>query len=609
MDRQSLLEQKKKRLQELKQRRLAGASSDESVDQLLEQIQQRSISSSQYKRGIEIGIQVDLESLRPGNSAGTNTAFTNSVNFQPVPTKPEKECPTYDKAVQTSDISDVLPEKEEDVGSLAKDAANTSTEPSQKNSTTTEVQLATRFDHRLLNESLKESIKLLNKIKNVETVDLSKYSNQLNGEQKDSINGKDKGESPFQLVAESKKIQNRFVTSIDYSTHFPQLVVVAYYSTSKAKEGGLRDTTSSDPSGLSIVYSINKGTLFPEYILHSTLPVSVIQFDRNDSKRVIGGLLDGKIIIWDLKTHNSTSVPILPQLSTPTFSATANKFDTSSGLKFKHHIHPIVSIIQVILAGNNSIVSVSVDGIVNIWSSSFLASPKSDSIQLHIPKNVSDTLKTTAPLSVSSALLLGEQASSGTDEIEFINRIILSSPNGNLYVMNTKEEKGYIDKTLSLPKTEAKSWYSSSAIAIGKFEGSKDRSYIISSHSDWSLRIWTVDRTTPVAIIQGSDVVERFAVRPGDRFQIVTLSIVDAKPLLKFWDLESQLFSPIAELFVGQEKNIVTRVEFNPQGDNVILGYKDGSVEVWAVPENVLPQKKKSELDNGLTHYLEHIHK
>ncbi|ODV79566.1 WD40 repeat-like protein [Suhomyces tanzawaensis NRRL Y-17324] len=585
MDRQSLLEQKRQRLQELKLRRLGSPVNDEAKIELL--IQKLADTP---KVGVSIGVQVD-----PINHAVAEVLGL-AVEGHKAP-KIEKECLTYDKAVQTIPV--VIEHK-------TVSPQTTSPKPE------TEVILVVEdVNEEELNNAVKESIKLVHRI-NVSEIktDWVDYTKRLDNTSHTS-NKHTFDITPYTTHSHVEQTRNRPVCCMDFSPHHPELFVVAYSHS---------DLKNSSP-GLAIIYSVKEDKVFPEFYLHCTSSISCIKFDQVTSTKIIGGLSDGKIVIWNLEEINSRSVAVLPTLITPMFSMlTSHNSGHSSNIDFKHHTSAITSLIQLNIDGNDSIVSFSLDGTINTWSTNLLASPSLDSVKLAKdgPTNEFTNFKETFRILKAIALTSGDRTSHINLNIsgghQFLNDIVVVSDSGTLFQLSSQESQEFIKFSHEERVIEEDSYssYPNDITDFQKLPSGSRGPYLITSNLDWTFKIWSPSSKTPLMSIPTKSLVLRIAIRPNRNFQFVTLGLMSdsnlKKSVLEFWDLESTLFKPVFEIPVPGDIGFATTVSFNQDGSKLLAGFGDGSFIQWPIVEEslrtIIDAHRENKLDEGILYYL-----
>jgi dynein intermediate chain, cytosolic len=116
---------------------------------------------------------------------------------------------------------------------------------------------------------------------------------------------------------------DRAVTDVHWSPHYPELLLVAY-SARGCSATGDTDTASSssssvttaaataavvsnEPDGVVLVWSIATPAR-PELILHSSSAVLTARFHDFDSHLILGGLYSGQIVIWDMRANVNNNV-------------------------------------------------------------------------------------------------------------------------------------------------------------------------------------------------------------------------------------------------------------------------------------------------------------
>lgn len=141
--------------------------------------------------------------------------------------------------------------------------------------------------------------------------------------------------------------KGRSVTDIDWSTKFPELVVVSYSRS---------DATATDESdGLVLVWSLHLADR-PEFVFRAQTDVLTVCFSQFHPNLVIGGTYSGQIIIWDLRAKS------LPILKTPLSAA--------------GHTHPIYSLQMVGTQNAHNLITASTDGMICSWMLDMLARPQ-----------------------------------------------------------------------------------------------------------------------------------------------------------------------------------------------------------------------------------------
>ncbi|RCK66063.1 Cytoplasmic dynein 1 intermediate chain 2 [Candida viswanathii] len=425
----------------------------------------------------------------------------------------EKEVSRYDKAVQTIDLvsQEVVeaPELEQSVKFVDKQ----------------------EISETELNEALTKSIKLINKLHVTNTV-----------------------------VLENGKLAH--ITGDTTSG-------IEKWTTFDAKQGIVSIDSRSDSLAVAFtddatIYNASTATIFPEYYLNSLSQIEVLKFDKFNDGRIIGGLKNGGICIWEL---NDAEISLMPVLSTPLYTSVMNNKSVTL------HLSKIVFLTQLLIDGNVCIVSISQDGVLNIWSTNLLAEPKASfKVFANRESNIDG-------LQIASAVYIGSDEVVGTS---FISDVIISGNDGKLY--NATGELIHEDPSISMIHSLAK---------IGN--------YVVTSHSDWTIKLWTKDQIELFRDIPVPYIVEDIVLRPGKSasLQFATVghsNLTNGKLVVDIWDLKRKLYSSIATVMETDDE--ITSIAFNDVGDKLVVVAKN-SIIIYKV-DNSLKESKASDFDKGI---------
>jgi dynein intermediate chain len=554
MDRQSLLEEKRRRLAQLRQRRQE--TSPNLVEELLEKHQHAGGSGTKL---VNVGIQVDLK---------VEEITTVSA---PISSNDLKECLTFDKAVQATPIMYDEPVKtifvlepknsEPDLKSVPKPGPSQTVK--QKDTSYFETYCKSRPQELHSNHEFVTSFDVVNKV---------------------------------------PPVKGRKVNQIQFSAKFPELLVASYFPVDNSlSHSGAGDNDNS--SGLAIVYSIGESQFEPQFHLCCSSPISSIIFDKIEPNKIIGGLTDGRICIWNLNDSIAAKSEILPMLSSPLISTIIE-----SPFAVQQHILPIIALFQITDDGNNSVLSISLDGVLNVWSTNLLALPKQDSIRFD-PTEEDLSHFHEQPQIVKAILLDSEKVVSNRsqdtpDETRFLERLVVANGAGTIYKMSNMKTKKYVRSTHEIDSEIT----TSSTNAIVSLKPLLDK-YVITSNYDWHLRLWDLQSKHPIVDIPTDALVFLIAVRPKGQLQFVTVG-VDAQtthPLIQFWDLNKKLLGPLFDIPLVENDIIATSVSFDSRGDRLIIGFNDGSIISVEVSDKLLNQQIASQNvqpEDGINAYL-----
>lgn len=580
MDRQSLLEQKRQRLQELKLRRLtANTSPSKSIDDLIDSLQQQPKGKL-----VDVAIQVD--------SIVSSSTHTNPV--PPVVAKP-RSLNTYDKGIQVELVETKHP-------NIPKSDPVPEPIPAAKQ----EPEAAEE-----LNGSLVDSLKRLNRVL-AQDADLPSLFADFT---KVAVTEATIESQPQYSVEQIlPPVPGRRVADIDISSEFIVVAYTAFHQDPKTADSAANRIRYAP--GLAIIYSIRANKPLPEFFLESSTPISKIRFERPSVTKIVGGLNDGKIVIWDVTNTEPNKINVLPSLKSSLLASIGSTIKTqsnTSSVKFIHHTSEIV-FLDIISTdsssgGSSSIISISKDGVLNIWSTNFLASPKLNSIKLCVPSKL-DFLQTkyVESMFVEKALLLennimtaSKSLANHSPEYRFLDRVVVGTSSGKMYKLTNDKTNGFIDTTYDVEPNKFDTFVANKASSIIELHH-KNEPFIVTSHYNWTLQIWRLTSVTPIVTIPTSSLIIDSCPRPNHPLQFVTVgTIKDSKllPIVLFWDLGVNLMTPLFEVSLpAQDTTYANPVRFNTDGSKLLIGLNDASVVVWDIDDAALAQEYDSVGDN-----------
>jgi len=172
--------------------------------------------------------------------------------------------------------------------------------------------------------------------------------------------------------------QNRDVTDMDWSPLHTELMLCGYHMATSSPLGQQKGSTAvknispdDSPSdslapragelmsdGLALVWNLAMPSR-PEHIFTCGSPVTTVRFHPTESPLIIGGCQSGQVVVWDVRAGR---MPV--QKSSLVTTASGNS---------KGHTHPICA--MQIVEGNTGLVTAATDGRVNFWSLANLRDP------------------------------------------------------------------------------------------------------------------------------------------------------------------------------------------------------------------------------------------
>lgn len=573
IDRQALLEQKRQRLLELRQRRLqkeeeerASKSEEEIVTPEPENNMTLNEDLPKKIERVDFAVQVG----QPGQS----TTFYNAA-------KPSLII-RFDKAIQVLFDDD----SDEDNGETVEPEIEKVLEPEIP-------EPSEPLKAEVVNETL------LTKLESELHFPFSKLRLGIK-EEKDL---RPAGDSPFTQIHLLDGFVQRPIVDIQTTSQFPDLVLVAY----GPSETRMPDLAS--PKGLAIIYNVASESPFPEFFLHATSTITSIVFDKTDAFRIVAGMNNGRLVLWDLTNVKPNQLSVTPSLQTSLLAS----YHGLSQKGIKHHTNRIVKIEQPeVNSASPSVVSVCAKGIINVWSLSILAFPKLPSrivredgdSKIHSSVDTNDVL-------ITSAFRFQDDSSYHAPEFRFLNNTYLGCDRGEIFKLKNGKDGTLIDKTLN--DEQAKASVLSLAEMVWKQDSTR-YNIIVSSHLDWSLRFWHYSSPEPLFEIPTQNLISKILKRPGYDFQFAALNTFSppkASTSVDFWDLEIRILGPICTVPLEDDFGKALLIAFNSEGNVLIVGSKTGKLAIWKIdgPQlaKVVEQKTNRDIDGGIMHYMSSV--
>lgn len=567
MDRQALLEQKRQRLQELKQRRSELAALP-SID-----------LKAPVAVKVDFAVQVDLPT---------------HIQQTPVHTIYEQpNAPRFDKAVQT-DFENEEEEKHEEIEVTHSPVE----EPQEIEPTPQEI-----VEETLQTELEKTSLHF-------------KFSDLRLGVKDLAAAAEVDTKEPFSITHGISDFLDRPISGVATSAKFPNVVLVSY-----GKPKSQRKTDHITHSqGLAIVFNRDATPMVPEFFLQCTSAITQIQFNVADPFKVIAGLQNGHVVIWDLTDINPSQISVLPTLQTTSLTSLGEKIN----LNYVRHTLPIVLLQQLDLANQltSGFVSVCADGIINLWSPNFLAFPKADSAKLSTSEKLKDRICATDALLLSSQMRVADDKHV-RPELRFLDQLLVGSTDGKVYRLSsrgTDSNRGNVAQIYSETETQTDDSFIESpyvllsVTCLAELRISVSKSLLVSAHNDWQLRIWDLTQSLPIATILTSTVVSLIFTRPEHPYHLITVGNVlppKVKPCIQFWDLEAKLLGPIYTFPAPDLGSQVTSATFSANGDKLVVAFANGELKVWEIEEPRLDaqanQVGNRNIDEGILSFIQSL--
>ncbi|CAL1263727.1 unnamed protein product [Larinioides sclopetarius] len=331
--------------------------------------------------------------------------------------------------------------------------------------------------------------------------------------------------------------KNRTVTSFDWSSQFPELLVASYNN---------NEDSPHDPDGVCLVWNMKFKKTTPEYIFHCQSAVMSTCFAKFHPNLVLGGTYSGQIVLWDNRSSKRTPVQRSP------LSAIA-------------HTHPVYCIQVVGTQNAHNLVSISTDGKFCTWSLDMLSAPQ-DTMELSHQKQ-------SRPVSVTSLSF-----PSGD-----YNNFIVGSEEGTIYTASRHGSKAGIHELFEGHQGPVTGLSSHSA------QGHIDFSHLfLSASMDWTVKLWSLKDSKPLYSFEDNgDYVCDVAWSP---VHPSVFACVDGMGRLDVWNLNNDTELPTVSV-VADGNPALNRVVWTPSGHQVAVGDDLGRVYIYDVGEQLATPK------------------
>ncbi|KAL7031504.1 hypothetical protein ACKWTF_007040 [Chironomus riparius] len=326
--------------------------------------------------------------------------------------------------------------------------------------------------------------------------------------------------------------KNRCVTSFDWSTHFPELMVASYHN---------NDEMPNEPDGVVVVWNTKYKKHTPEDVFHCQSAVMSTCFAKFHPNLILGGTYSGQIVLWDNRVQKRTPIQRTPLSSTA-------------------HTHPVYCLAMVGTQNTHNLISVSSDGRLCSWSLDMLSQPQ-DVLELQ--------QKQTKPITVTCMSFLQDE----------INNFVLGSEDGYVHSASRHGNRPGIIETYE------KHLGPVTGISTHQNQVSSDYSHLfLTSSIDWTIKLWSLKDTKPLYSFEdNSDYVMDVAWSPTHPS---LFAAVDGSGRLDLWNLNQDTEVPTCSVVV-EGAPALNRVSWTPSGLHVTIGDESGKIYVYDVADSI----------------------
>eukprot|EP00429_Kryptoperidinium_foliaceum_P009922 CAMPEP_0176004356 /NCGR_PEP_ID=MMETSP0120_2-20121206/1651_1 /TAXON_ID=160619 /ORGANISM="Kryptoperidinium foliaceum, Strain CCMP 1326" /LENGTH=647 /DNA_ID=CAMNT_0017337035 /DNA_START=208 /DNA_END=2151 /DNA_ORIENTATION=+ len=625
-DRKKALEEKKRRLEELKARRAQRGSQTISAT---EQAQARIESASNLEDYIDGLLKAPAAgqpepapsapapapAQAPDNDAAKSISedeegkeSISATAVAPVAPAPAVKVETFEMSTQTNDEDFPPPSDydEEEEEQLDQDAEKKKEETQEQaaaekqeeeeeeeakvlSAEEVEKELSSDTFSSFLNATSKKVERVLGSAVLADL--LTDYDGETDGAERAASKATDGSKfiSSRQIYECPKWTATRDITDMDWSPLHRELMICGYHMPTSANKlsdpkgsTAVRvlspDDTPSDSmaprsaelqsDGLALVWNLAMPNR-PEHIFTCGSPVTTTRFHPSESSLIIGGCQSGQVVVWDVRAGR---MPV--QKSTLTTNASGNS---------KGHTHPICS--MEIIEGGGGLVTGALDGRINFWSMANLRDP-AESLQL------GENVSCLAVAPESETLVCGDDT-------------------GNLYTIQSNQSslgggggQRSKRKAAKLEPGESESHFGmitalstksmKAAARAGFLRGSGG--LVLTAGVDWTVKLWGpayTDKPLLSLVSHSYDYISDVQWSPAHPSLMATAS---SNGTLGLWNFAQSLEEPIS----GTEGIVVEPDGGSGRGLNKIKWSSDGRrmlvasmdrVHVLVMAEDVVKQK------------------
>lgn len=331
---------------------------------------------------------------------------------------------------------------------------------------------------------------------------------------------------------DEKWSRNRYVSSLDWSPQFPELMVASYHQNYESPH---------EPDGVCLLWNTKFKKNTPEYIFHCQSAVLSATFARFHPNLILGGTYSGQIVLWDNRVQKRTPVQRTP------LSASA-------------HTHPVYCLKVVGTQNAHNLISVSTDGRLCSWSLDMLSQPQEILELQH---------KQAKPIAVTCFAF----------PYNDVNNFVLGSEEGTVYSACRHGNKaGVIDmyEGHHAPVT---------GIDTNTVQTSISFSHLfLTSSFDWTIKLWNMKENRPLySFDYNGDTVMDVAWSP---VHPAVFAAVDVQGKLDVWDLNADTEIPVVSTQI--EGNVaINQVSWTPSGTHITVGDEAGKIWLYDVGEQI----------------------
>lgn len=328
---------------------------------------------------------------------------------------------------------------------------------------------------------------------------------------------------------DEKWTRNRCVTSLDWSTQFPELLLAAYNQS---------EDLSIEADGICLVWNMKFKKTTPEYMFQCQSPVTSCCFAKFHPNLVVAGTYSGQIVLWDNRNNKRTPVQRSP-------------------LSSSAHTHPIYCINVVGTQNAHNLISISTDGKLCSWSLDMLSQPQ-DILELSQQKQ-------SRPVAVTCVSF---------PQNDF-NNFVIGSEEGAVYGACRHGSKAGITDIYEGHQGPI------TGVDCHPMQSQNEYSHLfLTSSMDWTVKLWSSKEHRVINSFEdNNDYLYDVRWSPVHPQLFAT---ADGNGRLDIWNTTSEAELPAASVVV-EGMPALNRIQWTPSGQQIVAGDDVGKVWVYDV--------------------------
>ncbi|KFB43254.1 AGAP000320-PB-like protein [Anopheles sinensis] len=345
--------------------------------------------------------------------------------------------------------------------------------------------------------------------------------------------------------------KGRCVTSIDWSSYYPELMVASYYTNQDERLRGY------DPEGVVATWNTNSKKQTPKQMFHCHSRIMSMCFVKFHANLILGGTYSGQLVLWDTREQRRTPI-------------------YGTQLSFNGHTLPVICVSLVGTQYSHSVISISSDGKLCKWSLDMLSKPL-EVIELE--------KRTSQPISVSCSAVMHSQ----------VKNLVLGSVDGCVYSAHQYDTGGALNETYKQ--------HLGPVTAVSAHQSGFDFDHLfLTSSIDSTVKLWSLQDNKSLCTFEGySDYVMDVAWSP---INPALFASVNASGHLNLWNLNQSTYEPV-ELVVVDGQPALNRVLWTPCGRRITVGDESGHIYVYDLADSVAnPRSDEWKKLNAVLHGL-----